>query len=144
MMRFEFLEAAVRLAINKYIDREAERIEMGGEDPEPMPVATHVSEAIGLLVTRDLLPHVNIEAVVSSDVWRKNRLYTEVMDDFLLPFLPYIESIFFRYAPKTLKKGLSRKRIEMDLLEWLGLLDDLEFIDTQVGRLVIHIYKMSH
>ena len=40
--------------------------------------------------------------------------------------------MFERYAPKTLKKGLQRKRTEMDLFEWLAFLADCDFVSDQV------------
>lgn len=68
MIRFEFLEALVRLSISKYV-----KIGATGS----------VAEAVGILMGHDIEPNLEVEARIDPNDFRRDRLYNEVMHDTL-------------------------------------------------------------
>ena len=96
-----------------------------------MHQAQDLTEAIAWFVEHSVVPIVPQEALMPSDLFRKSRMYTESMDDLLYANVQTLTVLFTRYAPKTLRKGLTRMRTEMDLQEWLAMMQDFDFIDDQ-------------
>ena len=172
MMRFEFVEFYVRIAIARYIERPLEH-EGSMFAPCEIEVAETVAEAIRMLSVNEfsatniplevclfalrgysLPPHRThavtsysttrrAQAQTSSDAFRQGSLYKEDIDDLLHANLAFLTAVFLRYAPKTVKKGITRKPIEMDQEEWFVFLGDLQFIDDEV-RLLSHKPQTHH
>ena len=148
MCRFEFVECFLRLAIAKHIECPVEfnrrkvaaaggerSASVLGEVPSPdhagMHQAQDLTEAVAWFVEQTVVPAVPRAARSPSDLFRKARLYSEAMDDLLFANLQPLAALFARYSPKTLRKGLTRQRTEMDIQEWLAMLVDLDLITEQ-------------
>ena len=122
LMRFELLEAVLRVAIIKYVTTSS------------APVAS-APEALEQLLENDVLPAVRTmtDVMHSTNGWRRERLYSEATDDLLCAHKKPLEAIFTRYSPRTVEKGMMRKTHEMSLAEWLAFLNDLGWVSVEVG-----------
>ena len=79
LMRFEWFQVLVRLAIAKYVHAGEGR---GARARGAMKIAD-VSEALEHLLTHDVEPSLPAEAKVVPDAFRERRLYTKPMHDAL-------------------------------------------------------------
>ncbi|DBA81483.1 TPA: hypothetical protein ACH3X1_007263 [Trebouxia sp. C0004] len=116
LMRFEFLEAIVRLAVAKY-----------GKAQQTESVAT----AVQMLCEQNLMPGVRAVALTAPNTFRTERLYTEEVDLLYKKHLVLLKAIYtaFRRAPNG--GGLRLKVLRMD--SWLGLLEAGHLLDADLG-----------
>ncbi|DBA90981.1 TPA: hypothetical protein ACH3X2_004190 [Trebouxia sp. C0005] len=116
LMRFEFLEAIVRLAVAKY-----------GKAQQTESVAT----AVQMLCEQNLMPGVRSVALTAPNTFRTERLYTEEVDLLYKKHLVLLKAIYtaFRRAPNG--GGLRLKVLRMD--SWLGLLEAGHLLDADLG-----------
>ena len=117
-----------RISIAKYIELPSE-MRARGEYASEQNVAADLCTAVKMWVTNDLEKGAPATATTPSDSFRKEKLYTEEMDDFLFSYLPHLQPIFTRYSPNTLQKGIRSGEIDMDVSQWLEFVEDLGFVD---------------
>ena len=111
LMRFEFLEVVVRIAIQKYL--------RSGDTDD-------VSDAVRMLCEQNIRPSLGPEAVHDSNVFRKNRLYTEGVDKVFKQHNKRIQMIFKVFAQP--KVGFTKYQL-MNMEEWMYLLKTCELFD---------------
>ena len=100
LMRFEFLDCVVRIAIAKYLKSGA---------------TNDVSDSLVMLCEQNIKPNLDAEAVHDSNDFRKDRLYFEDLDKVLWKNQNKMAMIFDVFAlPKV---GFSKQKL-MTLTEW--------------------------
>ena len=112
LMRFEFLQCLVRIAIAKYV--------RGGAIPD-------VSEALEAFIVKDVLPAVPSEATHDPDVFRRKRFYTKDIAALLARYEAPLRVIFEYYAAvegDPLQLDLKTPEPSMSFEEWRGFLTD--------------------
>ncbi|WIA12059.1 hypothetical protein OEZ85_012136 [Tetradesmus obliquus] len=114
MMRFEFMECIVRLAIAKYGK---------GQSTDDLALA------VELLFERNLLPRLNPMAALVSNDFRTERLYTEEVDLLLKQHQGLLKALYSRYRLKPSGGGLRSKVLKLD--GWLALMADARLVDSQ-------------
>lgn len=113
-MRFEFMEAIVRLAISKY-----------GKGQETDDLAT----AVELLIQRNMVGRLPLMAKVVPNDFRTERLYTEEVDLLLKKHQVMLKALYSRYRLKPTGGGLRPKVLKLD--GWLAFMTDARLIDSQ-------------
>ncbi|KAF5832483.1 hypothetical protein DUNSADRAFT_11605 [Dunaliella salina] len=150
LMRFEFLEAILRVTVVKYFeskplkqkgkqasgakDESKKHAEQKGDavavgdpiDSKSLPKPTTLAEAVSRVFDYHLLPGVPPECLLDTNAWRKERLYTEDVDLLLKANLPVLRSVFNHYA--ALLVGHDMKL--MDLPEWMEILTEADLFKT--------------
>ncbi|GIL66635.1 hypothetical protein Vafri_20126 [Volvox africanus] len=114
MMRYEFLEAIVRLAIAKY-----------GKGQQTDDLAT----AVTLLIERNILPNLVPGALHNSNTFRTERLYNEEVDQVFKKHSVLLKALYSRYRLKPVGGGLRPKVLKLD--GWLQFASDSQLIDSQ-------------
>eukprot|EP00879_Flechtneria_rotunda_P024201 GHRR01025649.1.p1 GENE.GHRR01025649.1~~GHRR01025649.1.p1 ORF type:complete len:986 (+),score=357.96 GHRR01025649.1:892-3849(+) len=114
MMRFEFMEAIVRLALAKYGKGQA---------------TDDLGRAVELLFERNLLPRMNPKAMLVSNDFRSDRLYTEEVDNLLKQHQALLKALYSRYRLKPSGGGVRLKVLKLD--GWLALMADAKLVDSQ-------------
>eukprot|EP00854_Cymbomonas_tetramitiformis_P001251 gene1251-1829_t len=114
LMRFEFLEVLIRIAISKY--------GKGQETEDPMG-------ALEILIEKNILPNVPKIAQTNTDDHRKNRLYFEEVDIIYKANVNLLKAIYSRYRLPPRSGGLRKKVLHMD--GWMELLDHTSLLDDQ-------------
>ncbi|KAF8071180.1 hypothetical protein HT031_001262 [Scenedesmus sp. PABB004] len=114
MMRFEFMECAVRLALAKY-----------GKGQSTDDLAT----AVELLFERNLLPRAPPPALLVSNAFRSERLYTEEVDLLLKQHQGLLRALYSRYRLKPNGGGLRPKVLRLE--GWLALMADARLVDSR-------------
>eukprot|EP00878_Enallax_costatus_P045018 GHUV01053851.1.p1 GENE.GHUV01053851.1~~GHUV01053851.1.p1 ORF type:complete len:472 (+),score=157.43 GHUV01053851.1:213-1628(+) len=114
LMRFEFMEAVVRLALAKYGKGQA---------------TDDLGIAVELLFERNLLPRLPPMAMLVSNDFRTERLYTEEVDLLFKQHQNLLKALYSRYHLKPSGGGLRPKVVKLD--GWLALMTDAKLIDSQ-------------
>ena len=104
LMRWEFVEAVVRIALAKYGY-------CGDHDRDDPAKTADPSEAIQRLIDINIIPHLGPEAAVDSNEFRKNRLYNEEVDTVLKDHLKMLRSLF--KGACGLKRGSKETRMSV-------------------------------
>ena len=142
LMRFEFMQALVRIAIAKYVHGGEADPEAGGRKPKSEKI-DDVSEALDTLMSRDIAPNLPPEANVVPDVFRRGRLYTRAVHEALEKTEPQLRAIYDFYAgmdeePEEgvrmpIVKGAPQfaRKLNMCLDEWFMLLEDAALLDGE-------------
>ncbi|KAK9816567.1 hypothetical protein WJX72_002063 [[Myrmecia] bisecta] len=116
LMRFEFLEAVVRLGIAKY-----------GRSQE----TDNVAEAVATLIERNLMPSLPPGALIISNEFRNERLYCEEVDEVYKRNLPVLKALYSRFRMRPPTGGLRLKVLKMD--SWMALLEQAHMLDAEFG-----------
>ena len=121
LMRFEFLQIIVRIAINKYV-----------RDKEAKYHKADVSDAVHALLNNDLLPNLPPEATRDPDLFRRKRLYTREVADLFTSYKPALTTIFEYYAAMegemmTMPGGL-REAPSLTMFEFMTFLHDSQML----------------
>ncbi|KAK3271794.1 hypothetical protein CYMTET_19879 [Cymbomonas tetramitiformis] len=105
LMRYEFTEALIRLAILKF-----------GKDQK----TTELLEAIVMLFEECILPNIPVVATTDSNEFRRNRLYCEEVDTIFKKNEKLLRAIYscLRLPPKS--GGVRRKLAEIDGWDWIA------------------------
>jgi hypothetical protein len=98
-------------------------------EPTPLPKAKSIADAMEFLLKREVRVRLDDCALLSTDIFRHDRLYTEDMDTLLYQQLLPLKSLFARYAPRK-KEEIGRKREEISMSQFFALLGDLEWVDN--------------
>ncbi|KXZ56071.1 hypothetical protein GPECTOR_2g953 [Gonium pectorale] len=114
MMRYEFLEAIVRLAIAKY-----------GKGQATDDLAT----AVTMLIEKNIIPNLVSGALVNSNSFRTERLYNEEVDLVFKKHSVMLKALYSRYRLKPASGGLRPKVLKLD--GWLQCMQDAQLIDSQ-------------
>jgi len=125
LMRFEFLQAVVRLAINKYI-----KVSPGGA-PQ---VTNDVSDALSMYIDRMRKLHPK-ESWHDPDVFRRNRLYRLHVNDIFERHETWLKELYKFYSntgsdAKDMTAGKSGILLSLD--EWTNFVLDVGLVDTEV------------
>jgi hypothetical protein len=128
LMRFEFVQCLVRLAIAKYIRNKDE---------------SDVSTAVERFFAHDMLTNLPPEALRDPDAFRRNRLYKTEVDAVLRKYEEPLQVLFrfyaapddylgqvIRFAPSGERKVASTPRMSTD--EWCALLRDAKLLAMPV------------
>eukprot|EP00210_Caulerpa_lentillifera_P000601 g582.t1 len=113
LMRFEFVEAIVRIGILRYYKN--------GE-------AGDLASAIELLFENNIKRSLSAEMFVHSNIFRKNRLYVEEVDLLFKRHSNLLRAVYSRYRTKPAGGGLRHKVVKLD--GWLQLMEDTCLIDA--------------
>jgi hypothetical protein len=112
LMRFEFLECVVRIAVQKYL--------RSGDTDD-------VSDAVRMLCDRNIRPNLGKEAVNDSNDFRRERMYNEAVDMVLKKHNKRLQMIFKVFAQP--KIGLTKYQL-MNMDEWMYLCKTCELFDS--------------
>eukprot|EP00854_Cymbomonas_tetramitiformis_P003218 gene3218-4062_t len=112
LLRYEFLEVLVRIAVAKYGD--------GIETCD-------VSEALTFLLERNIRPNVPLLASTPADAWRWERLYNEELDNLFKSHSEILHLIHKAYITRPPEGGRRCKMFQID--HWLKLLTDTHLIN---------------
>eukprot|EP00505_MAST-04D_sp_SCG-Rhode-Island_P000787 Stramenopile-MAST_4_protein_787 len=112
LMRFEFLECVVRIAVQKYL--------RSGDTDD-------VSDAVRMLCDRNIRPNLGKEAVNDSNDFRRERMYNEAVDMVLKKHNKRLQMIFKVFAQP--KIGLTKYQL-MNMDEWVYLCKTCELFDS--------------
>lgn len=138
LLRFEFMQCLVRIAIAKYVH--------GGEGRSRSAKIADVSEALETLLTKDIAPNLPPEANVVPDNFRRGRLYTRPTHEALEKAEPMLRAIYDFYAatgddqdvvderPKVKGAQIYARALNLSLEEWFSLLDDARLLDDDFTR----------
>ena len=96
LMRFEWYQCIVRLAIAKYVHAGE-----AGRRSQRMKRIADVSEALEMLLTHDIEPNLPPEAKVVQDAFRERRFYTKPVHEALERNETMLKAIFDFYAAST-------------------------------------------
>ncbi|KAK3289603.1 hypothetical protein CYMTET_2970, partial [Cymbomonas tetramitiformis] len=96
LMRCDFLEALIRLAKARYGKRRNTGGTLGEASSREMEIRT--SDALHMLMTKNVAPHLCPEATLNCDEFRKNRLYTKEMESLCADHLPILRALHRCYS----------------------------------------------
>ncbi|KAK3236710.1 hypothetical protein CYMTET_53166 [Cymbomonas tetramitiformis] len=114
LMRFEFIEAIVRLAIAKH----------------GMKVETDdASESVDMLVERHLIPSLCPESVLDPNTFREKRLYFEEMDIVFTEHCALFQAVFDLYT----KKGCKKRYANLPMEGFLLFLEEAALLGNATG-----------
>jgi len=123
LMRFEFLQILVRIAISKYV--------LEGEEKD-------VSVAVQRLITADLLPNMSEEARYDAETFRRSKLYNREVNEVLEKWAPQLKMVFDDNAQELSEEAefaarVNRKKGEFNNAtlshpEWLAFLKTFDFL----------------
>jgi len=127
LMRFEFLQVLIRLAVNKYIK--------SGETAD-------VSDSLKMLITRNLIGQLPEESRHDVDIFRRTRLYRVRVEALLVKNQGWLTKIFTHYAASSddgadIMDGNKSKLLSMD--EWINFAYDVGLVDTEVPERMIRL-----
>ncbi|KAK3251875.1 hypothetical protein CYMTET_38797 [Cymbomonas tetramitiformis] len=130
LMRFEFVEAVVRLAIAKH------GMKTDTDD---------VSEAVDMLLEREIIPNLCPEATEDADVFRHERLYNEENDLVLHEHQTFLRACYNLFKQLGLKQKHSHLGMEgfLNMLEASSLLGPATGFSKREAKLVMIWSKMS-
>ena len=111
LMRFEFLEVVIRIAVQKYL--------RSGDTDD-------VSDAVRMLCDKNIRPNLDDEAIHDSNQFRKHRLYFEDVDKCMKKHMSRLKMIFKVFAKP--KVGFTKFDL-MDMEEWFFLLKCCDLFD---------------
>eukprot|EP00943_MAST-04B_sp_MAST-4B-sp1_P009198 g9198.t1 len=111
LMRFEFLEVVIRIAVQKYL--------RSGDTDD-------VSDAVRMLCEQNIKPNLDDEAIHDSNQFRKHRLYFEDVDKCMKKHMSRLKMIFKVFAKP--KVGFTKFDL-MDMEEWFFLLKCCDLFD---------------
>jgi hypothetical protein len=112
LVRFEFVECVIRIALSKYLDNGA---------------AVDPSGAVRMLMDNHLLPSMGAATVHDRNEYRKTRLYTEEVDAVLKERIVDLRTLFDNHAlPKDGSRG---QPPAMDIEEWSRFLEKTGITD---------------
>ncbi|KAG2438847.1 hypothetical protein HXX76_005387 [Chlamydomonas incerta] len=114
MMRYEFLEAIVRLAISKYGK---------GQATDDLPTA------VAMLLEKNIIPNLVPGAVIASNTFRNERLYNEEVDLVFKKHSVLLKALYSRYRLKPVGGGLRPKVLKLD--GWQQFMNDATLVDSQ-------------
>ena len=124
LVRYEWLEALVRIALRKFVESELE---------------TNASSALSRLLNEFFFSHAKH---AHSDDWRSLRLYNEECDVVIRGYLETILAVYKRYSGKKNNPG---ERKCMSLSEWLKFISDYHLVDgdfTEREAKVAFVYSV--
>ena len=145
LLRFEFQQCLVRIAIAKYVHAGERTSKKRGSMSTTEKIAD-VSEALEALLTRDVAPNLPPEARVVPDVFRERRLYSKPIAEALERAETMLHALFDFYAasmddqdapdakPVVAGGDLYARTLNLSLDEWLTMLDDAGLIDDDLTR----------
>ena len=116
MMRFEFLQVIVRIAISKYVRDKNSPVHKGD-----------VSEAVYELLSVDLAPNLPPECTRLADVFRRKRLYNREVDAVFRKFEKPLATVFEYYSSvegNELQLNLQAPPPAMSMAEFECLVSD--------------------
>ena len=113
LMRMEFIEALIRMAIVKYKD------ECDGD----------ISDAVGMLVNKCLVPNIPAQGQLDCDKFRKERLYCEDVDDVFQEHMEVLELSYKKYRNFKPIAGTALFCIP----QWLEFLRDCSLLGDDDG-----------
>ena len=126
LMRFEFVQAVVRIAIAKHVKSGATQ---------------SVAKATERLITESILPRVPREALHDSDVFRRSRLYTREVHEVFAVHNASLSALYEAFANANKSNNVRDTQAEtrakdkvMDLGEWDMLLNMAQLIDDDFTR----------
>merc|ERR1719375_1270163 len=83
IMRFEFLESIIRLAVAKFANSKGQ---------------TQMLEAVKMLVRVNIKERLGKEMILNPDNFRRDRMYTQKIDETFSPYKAELQALFNRYA----------------------------------------------
>jgi hypothetical protein len=113
LMRFEFLEIVVRMAVMKFGEGQSETWDL--------------SDNINRLISELILPSMPPMAVQDEDEYRRKRLYCEEMDILYDGHLELLKALYSRYRLPPREGGVRAKRMKLD--DWMLLFEDVKLVD---------------
>lgn len=113
LMRFEFLEILVRIALAKYHNERTTK---------------SLVAAFDMLVEENLIARLPMVIQHDPNTWRKSRLYKEEVHDVLSKWLPKLRPVLTRFA--SLQVASSQKRSELQIDEWVEMLAVSRLLDN--------------
>jgi hypothetical protein len=120
LLRFEFLEVIVRIAVAKY-----------GEAPDAAAAATHGKGITGYmrrLIVENIIANLPPVAAEMSDDFRRNRLYFDSVDQAFAPHMPLLKMVYKRYLWRA---DTGRRPKLMKLEHWSKIMDDCHMINAE-------------
>jgi len=140
LLRFEFLQCLVRVAIAKYVHA-GQTLRRRSSSSKQI---ADVSEALEELLVSNIVPNLPAEANVISDQFREKRLYRRDMHAALEEKEMPLSAIFDFYAssidePETDKPKIGgvdsfAQDLHMNINEWLALCEDSKLLDKDFTR----------
>lgn len=116
MMRHEFIEALIRLALNKYGKGQA---------------TTDIAESVEMLFNENVVPRVPVAARHEPNAFRRERLYVEEVDALLKKNKNLLQAIYSRFRLPPRGGGVRPKLLKFE--HWMVLADSAGFIDETFG-----------
>ncbi|GMH33927.1 hypothetical protein BSKO_01761 [Bryopsis sp. KO-2023] len=113
LMRFEFMEAIVRIGISKYIKSQE---------------TDDICQSVQMLMDQNIYPNLPLPATIEPNDFRNSRLYTEEVDLLYKKHIVLLKALYSRYRLKPSGGGLRPKVLKID--GWLQLFDDTKLVDT--------------
>jgi hypothetical protein len=138
LMRFEWFQVIVRLAIAKYVKAQDGRRQRGG-----VKRIADVSDALDALLTHDVAPNLPPEACVETMAFRERRLYVKPVNDAFESNATMLKAIYDFYAASADDEGappqnkgaeLFARSLFMSIQEWILLLEDANVFDDSFTR----------
>lgn len=129
LMRFEFMQCLVRIAIAKYV--------------RPKHIAD-ISDALAEFMDKDVIPNLPAAAKHDDNVFRKKRLYTRDVDEVFRRHSDPLQTIFNYYAMpgghmiKEKSKAKEESEARMSIDEWMTLLTDAGLLYLSETETVRH------
>jgi len=119
LMRFEFFQCLVRVAVAKYIKQRQ---------------CADVSEALERLIDDDIRPHVPPEALHDGDAFRRARLYGRATSEVLSKNQASLRAIFEHYALGADQQGITAEGRRLSLAEWGELMSETGMYDDDLTK----------
>jgi len=132
LMRFEFVEALIRIALEKFIP--------AGTPPED----ANPSETVNLLIENHI--KANLEGrLIDKNQYREKVLYKEAISDVLMQYKPILRAIYDKLCKEHRAKSVKHPAL-LTIKEWMGFMDRVKLFDTSFpkreGRCVFSWCKM--
>jgi len=123
LLRYQWLQVIVRISIAKYIRTGR---------------SNDVSEALEMLIERDILPNISAFAAHDHDIFRHEQLYKMETELAILKYERSLREIYRAYSAFD-DDALSSKGDRMSLDEWSRLMKDARLIDSHFTKRESHL-----
>jgi len=130
LLRFEFMQCLVRLAIAKYVNGSTKR-------RATTKAIKDVSDALDYLLTNNIAAHVPVEATHDPDTFRRKRLYRRAVHELCERNEVLLQTVFEFYAAGWAGKAddpSSERSLLLSVDEWLQLVTDCDLYDDHFRK----------
>jgi len=118
LMRFEFMQCLVRLAIAKYV-----------RDKDAANRIPDVSDAVREIMNVDVIPNLPTEANRDVNIFRRKRLYTRAVHKVFARYKTALETVFNFYAnAEGREMSMKEQALTLNSFEFFTLLNDCNLL----------------